>query len=81
MKAEINEYLDQSIAAVDLSKRDATPKLLSLSQAKVLEKRAKLQSQELSKRSHAYRMAANESKDNKLMNIVNYFQPVEMYKN
>ena len=54
-------------------------RLLALSQTRILAKRANLQSQENSRRDRAYKNATYEGSINKVMNIVNSFQPVEMY--
>ena len=84
MKAELSEYLNRSVGG---SYVERTPKvsnnasngLLGLTKAKVLENRAKLQTQDLARRSQAYKIAAHEGQGNRVMNIVNAFQPVEMH--
>ena len=74
----MNEYLNLNLTSEHIQV-PLQRKLSSIATTNVMGKRAKLQSQQSTKRNQVFTMAATESKDNKIKNILNNFQPVGMY--
>ena len=74
----MNEYLNLNLTSEHIQV-PLQHKLSSIATTNVMDKRAKLQSQQSTKRNQVFTMAATESKDNRIKNILNNFQPVGMY--